>query len=79
MVGALVVLVVMFSFKGCGGPGDSTDKYAVQGTCQDIVKKQLKNPTTADFSSKAQGDTYASGMVTAENSRSSRQRGPRRQ
>ena len=43
------------------------NEYNVQGTCQGIVRNQLKNPTTAEFSSEEQSKSSASGNVTAEN------------
>jgi len=65
---ALVALVIVFSLQSCGDDSsDSTDKYAVQATCKDLVKNNLKNPSTADFSNEQQTSFSASGQVAAQN------------
>lgn len=65
-----VALILVFAFNGCDEEtgSDGPDKYDVQVTCQGIVKNQLKNPGTAEFSEKQQTAVSASGSVTSENS-----------
>ena len=49
--------------NGSGGP----DKYDTQATCKELVRKSMKNPSTADFSDEQQDTSTASGTVVAEN------------
>lgn len=70
IVGVIVMISIAVGFNSCGGDDDGdneTNPYAVQGTCQDIVKARLKNPSTADFNDGAQGSSFAAGSVTAQN------------
>lgn len=70
IVGIIVLLGIAVGFTSCGGDsgdGDETNEYAVQSTCKDVVKKQLKNPSTADFDGESQGPTFAAGTVAAQN------------
>lgn len=65
---APVLLIVAFSLKSCaGGTSSSSDGYQVQYTCEELVKKNLRNPTTADFSEQQRSSASAYGLVTAEN------------
>jgi hypothetical protein len=61
----VAVVAVIFGATRCGSSGP--DEYDVQATCKDIVRKQMKNPSTARFSGEAQTMTSASGTVVAEN------------
>lgn len=71
------ILLVIMTLAQCGGDDTAddadqgpkeSDKYLVQITCEDIIKDQLKNPSTADFSDQEQSLSSASGTVVAENS-----------
>jgi hypothetical protein len=71
-VGALLIIAVpvVIGVAMCGGgesKSNGPDKYDVQVTCKEIVRKQLKNPSTADFDGEQQSAVSASGMVVAEN------------
>lgn len=66
VVGLIAAVIAACCFGGFGDD-DEPNEYNVQGTCKDIVRKQLKNPSTADFSDEQQTDTLASGLVAADN------------
>ncbi|HQZ19010.1 MAG TPA: DUF2510 domain-containing protein [Vicinamibacteria bacterium] len=66
------VLVFIAAVQGCGGDDDSDggsdiNPFAVQNTCEDLVKNNLKNPSSAEFSEQDQGATFASGLVAGTN------------
>ena len=68
VLGALIVVgTVGALFQSCSGPDHSVDQYNVQATCKDIVRNQMKNPSTADFSEESQTSSSASGLVVVEN------------
>lgn len=65
---AVIVVFVVFGVALCSGGGDKgPDKYDTQVTCKELVRQQLKNPSTADFSDGQQSAAGASGTVVAEN------------
>ena len=70
VLGALAAVVFLLS-QCLGGSNDSgsegPDKYDTQATCKDLVRKSLKNPSTADFSDEQQDTSTANGTVVAEN------------
>ncbi|HHX47562.1 MAG TPA: DUF2510 domain-containing protein [Brevibacterium sp.] len=67
IVGASAFLAVVDSCGGDKRPSPEQKAYGVQETCKDLVRKSLKNPSTAKFSDGQQGSTFASGVVVAEN------------
>ena len=64
--GVLPIVLVLVAAAGCSSKREP-DEFDVQVTCQDIVRKQMRNPTTVEFSDKTQTKLSAEGLVVAEN------------
>ncbi|QKE85122.1 DUF2510 domain-containing protein [Arthrobacter sp. NEB 688] len=68
VLGGVILTCIAGGVKGCGNDGSSSsDGYQVQATCEELVKKNLRNPTTAEFSEQQRSPASASGLVTGEN------------
>lgn len=68
-----VACTAIFSAMGDDGPSSSENRYYAEQACKRSVERQLKAPSTADFSissvdEKSSNEWSVSGTVDAENS-----------